>query len=351
MELSQRRTDAHSRALARVTEQELPSVSAEDEVQLVKRYLFIMKRLFDSFQSPVLPDRVYGFAAHYLKRFYLAQSMMDHYPREIMLTCLYLGCKCADFPIGVRAFVQHIPRNQERYSNFIVNSELFIIDAINYDLFVHTPYRPFKGLVVDFISYSFQTGRVQMADAKTLYDELLASGIDTIHKWFQTDLCFSVGPSEYALAVLVQIPDLFRKYDLDIEAFIRDELCGCDPMVKLDKYSAALKINDGQNEETAKKQEKEKEFKDDDDDDDSSDESTKEEMTGNMKPAEQWELLRQNLKDIQDYINEFKFVESLAPIENEVNPEEILEQCRNPLYNPGTSEYEEARSVADNSLL
>lgn len=78
---------------------------------------------------------------------------MDFYPREMMLTCLYMACKSADFPVGIQTFTSHIPRNQERYSYFILNSELFLLEALGYDLWVFTPYRPLTGLIMDLVAY------------------------------------------------------------------------------------------------------------------------------------------------------------------------------------------------------
>lgn len=78
---------------------------------------------------------------------------MNFYPRDMMLTCLYVACKAADFPIGIQVFVSHIPRNQDRYSHFILNSELFLLESLGYDLWVFTPYRALLGFIVELIAY------------------------------------------------------------------------------------------------------------------------------------------------------------------------------------------------------
>lgn len=78
---------------------------------------------------------------------------MDFYPRDIMLTCLYVACKAADFPIGLQTFISHIPRNQERYSYLVLNSELFLMESLGYDLWVYTPYQALTGFVIDLVAY------------------------------------------------------------------------------------------------------------------------------------------------------------------------------------------------------
>ncbi|VEL44393.1 unnamed protein product [Protopolystoma xenopodis] len=83
----------------------------------------------------------------------MLHSVMDFHPREMMLTCLYLACKAADFPIGIEAFITRVPRNQERYAYFILNSELFLMEALHYDLWIYTPYRALTGLIVDLVAF------------------------------------------------------------------------------------------------------------------------------------------------------------------------------------------------------
>ncbi|OON18177.1 cyclin ccl1, partial [Opisthorchis viverrini] len=209
----------------------------DEEFSIVKHYIYLMKALFDKFTNPRVPNEVYGFAATYLKRFYLRHSVMDFYPREMMLTCLYVACKAADFPIGLQAFIAHIPRNQERYSSFIINSELFLLESLNYDLWVFTPYRPLMGLIIDLLAYqkhihalSSNSAFDWCPDEKAMAQELHREGVDLISLWYQTDLCLTVHPSQFALAVLVELG--YTRPSLDVESFIRDEICGCHPIQK-----------------------------------------------------------------------------------------------------------------------
>ncbi|GAA30923.2 putative cyclin-H [Clonorchis sinensis] len=303
----------------------------DEEFNIVKRYIYLMKALFDKFTNPRIPHEVYGFAATYLKRFYLRHSVMDFYPREMMLTCLYVACKAADFPIGLQAFIAHIPRNQERYSSFIINSELFLLESLNYDLWVFTPYRPLMGLIIDLLAYqkhihalSSNSAFDWCPDEKAMAQELHREGVDLISLWYQTDLCLTVHPSQFALAVLVELG--YTRPSLDVESFIRDEVCGCHPIQKPTKPKES-----------------------DDETDDEEEEETSKVTEKNVKisPDDRWKQLSERLAFIRDVVTRFDFVVSLEPM----NEEELkLEQCRNPLYNVDSEEYAEAKARADSLL-
>ncbi|CAL8070896.1 unnamed protein product [Calicophoron daubneyi] len=311
----------------------------DEELNVVKRYIYLMKALFDKFTNPRLPDEVYGFAVTYLKRFYLTHSVMDFYPREIMLLSLYMACKASDFPIGLQAFISHIPRNQERYSYFILNSELFLLEALHYDLWVYTPYRPLTGLIVDLISYQKRVLQTQdnkaacdlVRNEAALIKELRREGADLINMWYQTDLCLTVHPSQFALAVLVELGR--TRPQLDVEVFVRDELCGCDPLDK-GKKSSGSGVSDGEQES-------------EDDEDNATNSKPVLKTEPEVTPEQRWKQLSGRLDFIRETVSEFEFVLDLQPM----SPEEIkLDQCRNPLYNLESEEYAEAKSHADSLL-
>ncbi|CAH8532513.1 unnamed protein product [Dicrocoelium dendriticum] len=307
-------------------------LDADEELLIVKRYIFLMRALFEKFVHPSLPEEVFGFAVTYFKRFYLNHSVMDFYPREMMLTCLYVACKAADFPVGLQAFIAHIPRNQERYSHFIINSELFLLESLNYDLWVFTPYRPLMGLIIDLVAYQ---KHIRNSDLKTyfglsdteLVTELRREGTELINLWYQTDLCLTVHPSQFALAVLVELGR--TRPCLQVEVFIRDEVCGCDPVQKF-KYSSPMsqesESDDGANPPAPKT-------------------SVKSSSSPTME--DRWKQVSSRLDYIRDIVGHFDFVVSLEPLGDE---EMKLEQCRNPLYNLDSEEYAGAKSRAESLL-
>uniref|UniRef100_A0A5K3FM75 Proteasome subunit alpha type n=1 Tax=Mesocestoides corti TaxID=53468 RepID=A0A5K3FM75_MESCO len=293
-------------------------LTAEDELIIVKRYILIMKELFHKFEEPKLPPDVFGFAATYFKRFYLNNSVMDYFPREMMLTALYLACKAADFPLGLQTFTSHIPRNRERYSDFIVNSELFLMEKLQYDLWIHTPYRPLCGLIVDLVAYQNalreRRGQKPVEDAASLVATLKAEGYEIIHTWFQTDLCLTHPPSQFALAVLLELGR--TRPELEVEAFVRDEVCGCAPL-KSDEPCG---------------------------DSSRGEENQPSVQSGEPTPQQQWSNLSEKMEHIQAMIAEFEFLEDLSQTGEE---EAVLLQCRNPLYDPLSEEYAAAKERAN----
>ncbi|VDO63307.1 unnamed protein product [Schistosoma margrebowiei] len=268
---------------------------------------------------------VYGFAATYFKRFYLNHSVMDFYPRDIMLTCLYVACKAADFPIGLQTFISHIPRNQERYSYLVLNSELFLMESLGYDLWVYTPYQALTGFVIDLVAYQRRICGARSdsyllenrSDAQ-LVDELCKDGVNLINLWYQTDLCLTAHPSQFALAVLVELGH--TRPQLDVEVFVRDELCGCDPVQKFKQHS---------------------------EEDDGDEGDIKPKKDTKCDPDTRWQELSSRLDFIRQTVDEFQFITELGPVGEE---EVILDECRNPLYNIESDEYAQAKSKADSLM-
>ncbi|CAH8528022.1 unnamed protein product [Schistosoma turkestanicum] len=309
------------------TNSSMIGLDPDQEFKIVKHYIYLMKILFDKFTTPQLPDEVYGFAATYFKRFYLNHSVMDFYPRDIMLTCLYVACKAADFPIGLQTFISHIPRNQKRYSYLVLNSELFLMESLGYDLWVYTPYRALTGFVIDLVAYQRRicgahsdSYLLENQSDDQLVNELCKDGVDLINLWYQTDLCLTVHPSQFALAVLVELGH--TRPQLDVEVFVRDELCGCDPVQKFKRHS-------------------------EEEDTDEVDIKQPQEDARKCDPEIRWQELSSRLDFIRQTINEFQFITDLGPVGEE---EIILDECRNPLYNIESDEYAEAKSKADSLM-
>ena len=239
--------------------------------------------------------QVFGFAATYLKRFYLNNSVMDYFPREMMLTALYLACKVADYPLGLNAFTQHIPRNRDRYSYFISHSELFLMEKLQYDIWIHAPYRPLSGFLVDLLAHRKQSAPEGASESLNadLMAKLKAEGYDIIHDWYQTDLCLTHPPSQIALAVLVELGRIHP--ELEVEEFVKNEVCGC--------------------------------------------------ASGDKEAEDKWVELREKIEHVQTtVIGEFDFLTDLS-YGSEL--EMALLKCRNPLYDPLSEEYAAARKQAE----
>ncbi|KAM3868243.1 cyclin-H [Diretmus argenteus] len=158
------------------------------------------KRLLDfcNVFKPVMPKSVVGTAIMYFRRFYLNNSLMEHHPRIIMLTCAYLSCKVDEFNVSSSQFVgnllQETPAGQERVLEQILEYELLLIQQLNFHLVVHNPYRPMEGLLIDL---------------KTRYppldnpESLRKSADDFLTQAAMTDAGLLFPPSQIALTAIL----------------------------------------------------------------------------------------------------------------------------------------------------
>ena len=71
-------------------EARLKPIRLEEESRLCKYYQSKMQQVC---KALTFPDKVAAAALLFFKRFYLTFSSLDHDPKNIMLTCIYLACK------------------------------------------------------------------------------------------------------------------------------------------------------------------------------------------------------------------------------------------------------------------
>ncbi|XP_066425951.1 cyclin-H isoform X2 [Molothrus aeneus] len=156
-ELARRRAEGNRRARARaaasgkVPQGDPVLLEPHEELALCKYY---EKRLLDFCAAfkPAMPRSVVGTACMYFKRFYLNNSVMEHHPRIIMLTCTFLACKVDEFNVSSAQFVGNLresPLGQEKVLEQILEYELLLIQQLNFHLIIHNPYRPFEGFLID----------------------------------------------------------------------------------------------------------------------------------------------------------------------------------------------------------
>lgn len=95
-----------------MSEEELEQfLTQEEEWALVYHFSIKMAELCAKFQPP-MPRYVRGTSCHYFKRFYLHNSVMDHHPKDILVTAVYLACKTEEFNVSMQQFVANINGNQ-----------------------------------------------------------------------------------------------------------------------------------------------------------------------------------------------------------------------------------------------
>ncbi|MEE6458742.1 hypothetical protein FKM82_000409 [Ascaphus truei] len=173
------------------------------------------KRLLDfcSVFKPTMPKSVPGTACMYFKRFYLNNSVMEHHPRIIMLTCSFLACKVDEFNVSSVQFMGNLEENplgQEKVLEQILEYELLLIQQLNFHLIVHNPYRPFEGYLIDL---------------KTRYSllpnpEVLRKAADEFMSQVAlTDACLLFTPSMMALTAILSSS---TRAGLNLESYLAE---------------------------------------------------------------------------------------------------------------------------------
>uniref|UniRef100_A0A8D8PX23 Cyclin-H n=2 Tax=Cacopsylla melanoneura TaxID=428564 RepID=A0A8D8PX23_9HEMI len=204
-------------------------LSAAEERVLVRHYQLQLRDFCKRFNPP-MPKVVIGTAFHYLKRFYLNNSVMDYHPKEVLVTCVYLACKVEEFNLSISQFVSNIKGDQQKASDIILNNELLLMQQLKYHLTVHNPYRPVEGFLIDIKT------RSQLRDP-----DRLRPGIDEfLDKMFLTDACLLFSPSQIALAAVLQSASKLQE---NLDAYVTQTLLGQHANVRLvDLIEAVRKI-------------------------------------------------------------------------------------------------------------
>ncbi|XP_040276128.1 cyclin-H [Bufo bufo] len=198
-ELQRLRVQANNRCRARIraTGQahlcDIFNLDPHEELTICKYY---EKKLLDFCNAfkPAMPKSVLGTACMYFKRFYLNNSVMEHHPRIIMLTCAFLACKVDEFNVSSVQFVGNLQENQENVLEQILEYELLLIQQLNFHLIVHNPYRPFEGYLIDIKT------RYPLLDNPEM---LRKNADDFLHRVALTDACLLFTPSIIALTAIL----------------------------------------------------------------------------------------------------------------------------------------------------
>ncbi|CAL1615909.1 unnamed protein product [Knipowitschia caucasica] len=179
-------------------------------------FRYYEKRLleFCNVFKPVMPKSVVGTALMYFRRFYLNNSVMEHHPRIIMLTCAYLSCKVDEFNVSSSQFVANLvhetPAGQERTAEQILEYELLLIQQLNFHLVVHTPYRPMEGLLID-LKTRYPTLENPESLRKNVDDFLTQASL--------TDIGLLFTPSQIALTAILSSAS---RAGLNMESYITE---------------------------------------------------------------------------------------------------------------------------------
>ncbi|BFZ54714.1 hypothetical protein PYCC9005_001751 [Savitreella phatthalungensis] len=184
---------------------ELPSLN--EELCLVNHYARKVADIANAFN---MPSHVKSSAMTYLRRFYLDATVLQHHPRSIAVTCLWLATKTCEWHIPLDKFVEKLPKTTRES---VLEHEYLVASRIAFD-FVHwSPFRALYGLTLELGGAREQRGLAHDR-AKAILVNILPS-----------DLLFVHTPSELALAALhkvepLLVDSLIKRHKLDAESIL-----------------------------------------------------------------------------------------------------------------------------------
>ncbi|XP_044471947.1 cyclin-H1-1 isoform X3 [Mangifera indica] len=175
--------------------------------------VFYENKLREVCSAFYFPNKIQATALLYFKRFYLQWSVMEHHPKNIMLTCVYAACKIEENHVSAEELGKGISQDHQ----MILNYEMIVYQGLEFDLIVYAPYRPLEGFVIDMEEFCQATnGQLQML--KDLHESAKLE-VDRI---MLTDAPLLFPPGQLALAALRCANNVHRV--LDFERYIEGVL-------------------------------------------------------------------------------------------------------------------------------
>ncbi|CAF1920869.1 BnaC02g39780D [Brassica napus] len=149
------------------------------------------------------PHKIQATALQYFKRFYLQWSVMQHHPKEIMLTCVYAACKIEENHVSA----EEIGKGIKQDHHVILKYEMA---SLEFDLIVYAPYRAIEGFVSNMEEF------LQARDDEIQkLESLLKAATAEADKVMLTDAPLLFPPGQLALAALRIANGVLEVVDFD----------------------------------------------------------------------------------------------------------------------------------------
>ncbi|EIE26696.1 cyclin-like protein [Coccomyxa subellipsoidea C-169] len=136
----QQQTDIDSKPAKKSKKTRPPSLA--EEAALLKYYSGKIQEMCRAFG---FPNKVQAAAVLFLKRFYLHYSTLQHDPKNILLTAIYLAGKVEEAYIGAEEFCKRLQQDEE----VVLNTEPLVLQGLNFDLITYSPYTSLSGYFAD----------------------------------------------------------------------------------------------------------------------------------------------------------------------------------------------------------
>ncbi|KAK3199373.1 hypothetical protein Dsin_022788 [Dipteronia sinensis] len=155
--------------------------------------VFYENKLREVCSAFYFPNKIQATALMYFKRFYLQWSVMEHQPKNIMLTCVYAACKIEENHVSAEELGKGISQDHQ----MILNYEMIVYQGLEFDLIVYAPYRPLEGFIDDIEEF-IQAENDQLQMLKDLHETAKLEA----DKIMITDAPLLFPPGQLALAAL-----------------------------------------------------------------------------------------------------------------------------------------------------
>lgn len=185
-----------------------PKALKVDEEQLLKAfYEFKIQDVCDAFK---FPRKIQATALIYFKRFYLQWSVMEHHPKEVMLTCIYAACKAEENHVSAEELGKGIDQDHQ----VILNNEMLVLQSLGFDLIVFAPYRALEGFLNDYEEFSGAKGEQ--------LQNLRGTAIAEVDIIMRTDAPLLFPPGQLALTALRR--SVWLHGGVDFERYLKSVL-------------------------------------------------------------------------------------------------------------------------------
>ncbi|GMI79327.1 cyclin H;1 [Hibiscus trionum] len=175
--------------------------------------VFYENKLREVCSAFYFPNKIQATALIFFKRFYLQWSVMEHHPKDIMLTCVYAACKIEENHVSAEEFGRGISQDH----HMILKYEMVVYQSLEFDLIVFAPYRSVEGFVDDMEDFCGVKD-----DENQMLKDLQETARMEVDKIILTDAPHLFPPGQLALAALRSANEMHRV--LDFEGYLRSVL-------------------------------------------------------------------------------------------------------------------------------
>eukprot|EP00752_Nemacystus_decipiens_P003022 g2802.t1 len=161
-------------------------------------------------------EKVQATAVAYFQRFYLSNSVLEHDPKILILTCVFLASKTEEQITNVNLLAKATGCDELQ----ILGKELTLLQGLSFHLAVFHPYRALPALVEGARLRAKAAGIPPQPDRIMALHDGTRAALDDI---LVTNLPFLHSPSRLALAALLRESRRMEAPPFDVEAMLGKE--------------------------------------------------------------------------------------------------------------------------------